>query len=115
LNKAAVKAPHNIHKQSRQARHFPIETRITFLDDPKNHHTILELITTDRAGLLSTIGQAFSELEIQLHNAKITTIGSRAEDMFYISDQLGQPIKDEDRKQQLRDKILSLLDVGNTT
>jgi [protein-PII] uridylyltransferase len=112
LNKAAVKAPHNIHKQSRQARHFPIETRITFLDDPKNHHTILELITTDRAGLLSTIGQAFSELQIQLHNAKITTIGSRAEDMFYISDQLGQPIEDEDRKQQLRDKILSLLELG---
>ena len=110
LNKAVVKTPTNIHKQSRQARHFPIETRITFLDDPKNHHTILELITTDRAGLLSTIGQAFSELEIQLHNAKITTIGSRAEDMFYISDQLGQPLEDETRKHQLRDKILSLLE-----
>lgn len=108
-NKAVVKTPINVHKQSRQARHFPIETRITFLDDPKNHHTILELITTDRAGLLSTIGQAFSALDIQLHDAKITTIGSRVEDMFYISDQLGQPIEDEARKQQLRDKILSLL------
>ncbi len=91
----------NIHKQSRQARHFPIETTITFLDDPSHQHTIIEIVTTDRAGLLSTIGKAFSELNIYLHDAKITTIGSRAEDMFYVSDQQGQAIHDEAEKQRI--------------
>lgn len=109
LNKNLIKPPRNIHKQSRQARHFPIETRLTFLADPANRHTIIELITTDRAGLLSTIGQAFTELEIQLHDAKITTIGSRAEDMFYITDQQSQPIDDADRKVMIRNRILEIL------
>jgi len=110
LSKKTVKAPRNIHKQSRQARHFPIETRITFLNDPSNRHTIIELITTDRAGLLSTIGRAFTELDIQLHDAKITTIGSRAEDMFYITDQSGKPIGDEIQKDKISKKILQLLE-----
>ncbi len=110
LNKGVIKVNRNIYKQSRQAQHFPIKTQLTFLEDHSNKHTTLELITTDRAGLLSTIGQAFTELNIQLHDAKITTIGSRAEDMFYISDQQGQPIADQTRRQRLKDKILSLLD-----
>lgn len=109
-NRTLVKTPRNIHKLSRQARHFPIKTQITFLDDPAQRHTILELITTDRAGLLSTIGRAFTELAINLHDAKITTIGSRAEDMFYITDHEGLPINDAERKTELSEKILSLLE-----
>ncbi|MGD0959831.1 MAG: [protein-PII] uridylyltransferase, partial [Methylomonas sp.] len=42
-----LKKPKNIHKQSRQARHFPIQTGLTFLEDPFHRHTIIELITTD--------------------------------------------------------------------
>ena len=109
LNKKVVKNPRNLHKQSRQAKHFPIETCITFLPDSFNRHTIIELITTDRAGLLSTIGRAFTELEIQLHDARITTIGSRAEDIFYITDMRSLPIEDEFHKQKIRDRILQLL------
>lgn len=104
-----VKSSKNIHKQSRQARHFPIETSITLLEDPSKKHTIIEVITTDRAGLLSTIGRAFIELDIQLHDAKITTIGSRAEDMFYITDQHCLPITDEDKQHQLRNTMLRYL------
>jgi [protein-PII] uridylyltransferase len=109
LRKQVGKAQRNLHKQSRQARHFPIETRLTFLVDPANRHTIIELITTDRAGLLSNIGRAFAELDIQLHDAKITTIGSRAEDMFYITDRQSRLIEDENRKILIRNKILQML------
>lgn len=113
LSKKAIKAPKNIHKQSRQARHFPIETQITFLEDPSGRHTIIELITTDRAGLLSTIGRVFSELDIQLHDARITTIGSRAEDMFYITDRQSQPITDQHQQEKIREKMLQLLAKGS--
>ena len=104
-----VKASKNIHKQSRQAQHFPIETCVTFLNDPTSKHTIIELITTDYAGLLSTIGRAFNQLDIQLHDAKITTIGSRAEDMFYVTNQDDLPIEDEQTKQSIRDTIMHYL------
>lgn len=104
-----IKTTRNIHKQSRQAKHFPIETRITFLDDASSPYTVIELVTTDRAGLLSTIGKAFNELDIQLHDAKITTIGSRAEDMFYVSDLNGHAIDDGAARQHIHDTMLAFL------
>ena len=114
LNKK-VNTCKNIHKQSRQARHFPIETSVTFLDNPSSKHATIELITTDHAGLLSTIGRAFTELGIQLHDAKITTIGSRAEDMFYVTDQDNQPICDEHQRQHICDSIMEHLTCKDDT
>ncbi|MEQ1528977.1 MAG: [protein-PII] uridylyltransferase [Methylococcales bacterium] len=101
-----VKEQINIHRQSRQAKHFPIPTSIEFKADPLNRHTILELITTDHAGLLSKIGKAFVRQNIHLHSAKITTIGSRVEDMFYITDQQQKPISDPLIQQQVHDEIM---------
>jgi len=104
-----VKKHKNIHRQSRQAKHFPIPTSIQFHADPLNRHTIIELITTDHAGLLSKIGRAFVQKNIHLHSAKITTIGSRAEDMFYITDSQSCPITDPSRQVQIREEILKML------
>ncbi len=87
LIQKVVRQERNIHgRRSRQAQHFPIPTNISFHDDSTNQRIILELITTDCAGLLSTIGQVFVKYHLELHSAKITTIGSRAEDMFYLAD-----------------------------
>ena len=107
-----VKGYINIHRQSksRQALHFPIPTSIKFLSDPLNRHTIIELITTDHAGLLSKIGRAFIQQNVNLFSAKITTIGSRAEDMFYITDQQLQPITDTDKQNRIREEMLKMLD-----
>ncbi|OAI16128.1 bifunctional uridylyltransferase/uridylyl-removing protein [Methylomonas lenta] len=113
LKEKKVRASKNIHKQSRQAKHFPIETSVTFIEDTSNKHTTIELITTDHAGLLSTIGRAFTELGIHLHDAKVTTIGSRAEDMFYISDQNSQPINTEAERQHIRSTLLRYLNSKN--
>lgn len=104
-----VKKHKNIHRQSRQAKHFPIPTSIQFHTDPLNRHTIIELITTDHAGLLSKIGRAFVQKGIHLHSAKITTIGSRAEDMFYITDNQSQPITDTIKQEQIREEMLKML------
>jgi len=106
-----VKGHINIHRQSksRQAQHFPIATSIKFIADPLNRHTLVELITTDHAGLLAKIGSAFIKQQVNLLNAKITTIGSRAEDMFYITDQHLQPINDLEQQAQIREELLASL------
>jgi [protein-PII] uridylyltransferase len=109
LQNHQVKKHKNIHRQSRQAKHFPIPTSIQFHADPLNRHTIIELITTDHAGLLSKIGRAFIQKDIHLYSAKITTIGSRAEDMFYITDSQSRPIIDPVIQNQIREEILKTL------
>ena len=109
LLQQVVKSDKNIHRQSRQAKHFPIPTSIQFHVDPLNRHTIIELITTDHAGLLSKISEAFVNQGIILHSAKITTIGSRAEDIFYVTNQQNQLIIDIDKQQQIIDEMLKKL------
>ena len=112
LIQGEVKGHINIHRRSksRQALHFPIPTDIKFIEDPLNRHTIIELITTDHAGLLSKIGRAFINQQVNLLSAKITTIGSRAEDMFYVTDQQLRPITDADKQNQIREEMLKMLD-----
>ncbi len=90
--------------------YFPIPTNIQFHHDPLHNQTVLELTTTDRSGLLAEIGQVFTKCHIKLHNAKITTIGSRAEDMFYITDLNLQPISGLNNQEQLREELISVLD-----
>ncbi len=104
-----VKSQKNLHRQSRQAKHFPIPTSIQFHVDPLNRHTIIELTTTDHAGLLSKVGEAFINQGINLHSAKITTIGSRAEDMFYVTDLQNELINDADKQQQIRNELMDIL------
>ncbi|NOS72959.1 MAG: ACT domain-containing protein, partial [Methyloglobulus sp.] len=75
-----------------------------------NKQTILELITTDRSGLLSQVGRVFNKHDINLHSARITTIGSRVEDMFYITDMQSQPILDSSKQEKLREELIYVLD-----
>jgi len=93
----------------RQARLFKTKTRVNFSQNTANGRTVMELITADRPGLLSKVGQVFVEQCLDIENAKIMTIGERAEDVFYVSDESGQPL-DEDAQKQLRDEIFRKLD-----
>ncbi len=76
----------------RQYRHFPIKTHIEFKLDELDQRTVMEIVTADRPGLLSRIGRAFADCEIRLHNARIATLGSRAEDVYYLTDRNNRPL-----------------------
>jgi [protein-PII] uridylyltransferase len=96
-------------REPRQIKHFTVPTQLYFHEDPQNRYTILELIATDRPGLLSKVGQAFTRCGIRLYNAKISTIGSRAEDIFYITDPEERPLTGESQKRRLSEAIVDLV------
>ena len=62
---------------------FPTQVNIR-AEVSSQMHTI-ELITADRPGLLAKVAFIFLQFNIYLHNAKINTLGNRAEDSFLIS------------------------------
>ncbi len=93
----------------RQVRMFTTKTAIGFSKDASNQRTVMELVAGDRPGLLSDVGRVFVELDINVDTAKIMTIGERAEDVFYISDQSGKPLDDK-RCSALRDMLFDHLD-----
>jgi len=93
----------------RQLRHFTMDTNVQFDVDTRNQHTIMEVITADRAGLLADIGQLLNENNLHLHNARISTFGARAEDLFYITDAEGK-LLDVTTKEVLRNTVIHALD-----
>jgi [protein-PII] uridylyltransferase len=76
----------------RQLRVFRTATLISISIDERNSRSVLELVAGDRPGLLCDIGKVLWEERVDLHAAKISTLGERAEDVFYITDRAQQPL-----------------------
>lgn len=97
---------------TRQMRVFDAPTKISYSVDPSNSYTILEIETLDRPGLLALVSYCFSELNIDINLAKITTVGERAEDVFYLSN-INQEKLSSEQKEELTAKIQFILDQKN--
>jgi [protein-PII] uridylyltransferase len=70
---------------SRQLRHFPITPEVNIQTDERGTYRMLSIVAGDRPGLLSRVSRTLTAFDINLHSAKINTLGSRAEDTFVVS------------------------------
>jgi [protein-PII] uridylyltransferase len=93
----------------RQVRMFSTPTQINFSVDELNQRTVLDLIAGDRPGLLCEVGKVFMNEHVAIHNAKIMTVGERAEDVFFITNDQGKLLTENERK-QLEDRLVAALD-----
>ncbi|MCW8826970.1 MAG: [protein-PII] uridylyltransferase, partial [Gammaproteobacteria bacterium] len=87
--------------QQRQLKLFKVPVQIYFSQEESSGLTVVEVISTDQPGLLSQIAYALGEQKVILHNARITTLGERAEDLFFISSANNQPINEEEIKEAI--------------
>ncbi|KAI4336550.1 hypothetical protein L6164_015064 [Bauhinia variegata] len=55
----------------------------------------LELCSEDRAGLLSDVTRIFRENGLSVSRAEVTTRGSQAMNVFYVTDASGNSVKSE--------------------
>jgi len=94
----------------RALKHFSILPQVTFRDDSNNGRTIMEVVASDRPGILSSIGQALMACGVRLQNAKIATLGARVEDIFFITDEDNQPVTDPEQLECLRTRISKMLE-----
>lgn len=70
---------------SRQLRHFPITPEVYIQSDERGTYRMLSIVAGDRPGLLSRVSRTLTAFGINLHAAKINTLGARAEDTFVVS------------------------------
>jgi [protein-PII] uridylyltransferase len=78
----------------RQVRMFSTPVQIAVSPDGTNARTIVELVAGDRPGLLFEIANIFDQEHVALQNAKILTVGERAEDVFFVTNADHQPLDD---------------------
>jgi len=108
LRQKSLRYDFNRHKMSRQLKHFATQTKVKFEEDHTRQQTLITIRTTDRSGLLTQIAQVFSEQNLIIHGAKISTLGEIAEDLFYVSLN-GEFIKDKARQEQIRTALIEHL------
>ena len=70
---------------SRQQKQFHRKARVTIEPTDEEGFTRIELVCADRPGLLALISELLVEFRLTLHQARIQTLGERAEDIFLVS------------------------------
>lgn len=68
--------------------------------------TILDVFALDRTGLLYTITRRLYELGLSVHKAKIGSHLDQVVDVFYVTDNEGNKISDEQRLAEIRNSLL---------
>ncbi len=108
----------NHHRMPRQLKHFDTPTRVSFShespsgkrENDSNSRTLIIITTTDTAGLLTQIGEVFNQQSLNIHDARITTLGETAEDIFYVTTNSGKIIDDPEKQALIRQALIEKLD-----
>jgi [protein-PII] uridylyltransferase len=96
---------------ARKERAIPVTTVIEVNNRISDMYTVLDVTTHDRLGLLYLITTTLFELGINIHLAKVSTEATRAIDVFYVTDLMGEKIVDERAIEDIRSRLHTALDV----
>ncbi|MDX1795709.1 MAG: HD domain-containing protein, partial [Hydrogenovibrio sp.] len=102
-------SPASRQPQPRRIRIFDTPTEITF-HQKDEQMTELIIHTKDIPGLLARIGQAFKTCGIRVHDAKINTVGEKAEDVFLISSIKEKSINTAECKENLTATLIDAIE-----
>ena len=93
---------------SRHVKHFPIAPEVGIRQDEKGTYHVMSITAGDRPGLLYSVARVLVNNHIDVHTAKINTLGERAEDVFLIS---GEVLKDPKAVMRLEADLLEALTI----
>jgi [protein-PII] uridylyltransferase len=91
---------------SRRVRHFPISPSVDIRPDERGAFHVLQIVASDRPGLLYGVARTLARYGLNLHTARINTLGDRAEDVFLVS---GETLANSKRVLQLEQDLLEEL------
>ena len=87
-----------------------LPTRVHVDHTTSDQYTILDIFAHDRMGLLYTITRAIFELGLSVHVARISTYLDQVVDVFYVTDQQGRKIQDDQQLNVIRERLLAQVD-----
>ncbi|MDY7578688.1 [protein-PII] uridylyltransferase [Herbaspirillum sp. RTI4] len=93
---------------SRQSRTFPLVPTVNLRPDERGQYYLLSISANDRNGLLYSVSSILAKYQINLHTAKIMTLGERVEDVFLVD---GQALNNPRNQIQLETELLQALRV----
>ncbi len=94
----------------RAVRQFEAPTSVHFNDHADLGYTIMEIVSQDRPGLLYHVSVALVKCKVRLVSAKVSTVGEKAEDTFFITDRDGNPVDSPKQRSCLQNRLQKYLD-----
>jgi len=89
-----------------------VPTHISVDNNASHQYTIVDVFTRDRIGLLHEIARTLHQLDLTIALSKVNTEGQSVADVFYVSDENGNKVRDPERLKRLQrvlyDRILGL-------
>ncbi|MGD8476450.1 MAG: [protein-PII] uridylyltransferase [Burkholderiales bacterium] len=95
---------------SRQLKNFPISPSVNIRADDRARFYYLNIVAGDRPGLLYRIALVLAKYHVSIYNAKINTLGERAEDTLLVQ---GEVLKDARAVVRLESELVRELQPGN--
>ncbi len=90
-----------------------LTTRVALDNGTSERFTIIDVFAHDRIGLLYTITRTLFELGLSVSLAKIGTFLDQVVDVFYVTDEKGEKISDDDRRREIREQLLHAIEKLN--
>lgn len=101
------------HRMTEKRRHYPerSESPVTVAvdNDASDFFTVIEIGAPDRLGLLYDITRTLSEMELDVHLAKVATYTDRVIDAFYVRDPVGRKVREPEHVASIERSIRTLL------
>lgn len=85
-------------RQNNQIGSFICEPKVEFLHSRKKDRTLISVTALDNPKFMSHFCQGFRQFDLNIHSAKLTTVGEQVDNVFLVSDREGQPLKDESKQ-----------------
>lgn len=112
LGKIAIS--HRLKERSRRESESGAENdvldrvRVVIDNEASTDFTVIELHARDREGFLYQATRVLSELGLDIHLAKIATMGPEVVDVFYVNDITGSKVTDDEHLNEIRAGLGSL-------
>ena len=87
---------------------IPVRTKIVFDNDSSITHTVIDIETGDRTGLLYDIARAMADAGLDISTARIVTDALRVRDSFYVT-MAHSRIEDENTQAEIRTRLHSAI------
>jgi [protein-PII] uridylyltransferase len=90
-----------------------VPPRVLWFDDASDHSTVVEVRAHDAIGLLHRLTRTLADTGLDVRSARMSTLGAEVVDAFYVVDNEGAPVVDEQRRAQIEQALLTACRAGH--
>jgi [protein-PII] uridylyltransferase len=82
---------------------------VRVINDESDGYTVIGVLGPDSVGLLYRLASALGELDVDIAQARVSTLGDDVVDSFYVTDAAGSKVTDPQHVDEIRAALLHAL------